>query len=115
MRHGCPLSHLLFNLYHRGIGLKIEGCQEGFKYTAVNSNDELGKCNLAGVIYADDVCLFADSTESLQRICDNVSAVIDKYGLKVSDMRSKVVCINGVSGNGKLVALILVKQYNIST
>ena len=87
MRHGFPLSPLLFNLYLRGIGLKIEGCQEGFKYTVVNSNGELGKCNLAGVIYADDVCLFTDSAESLQRMCDNVSAVIDKYGLKVSEMR----------------------------
>ena len=39
--------------------------------------------------------------QSLQRICDNVSAVIDEYGLKVSEIKSKVVCINGVSGNKK--------------
>ena len=109
----CPLFCLICIIV--GLDGKIEGCQEDFKYTTMNSNGELEKYNLAGVIYADDICLFTNNTESLQQICDNVSAVIDKYGLKVSDMRSKVVCINGVSGNGKLVALILVKQKNIST
>ena len=36
----------------------IEDCQEGFKYTTVNSNGELRRCNLAGLMYADYVSLF---------------------------------------------------------
>ena len=39
--------------------------------------------------------------EFLQRICDNISEVIDEYGLKVSEIKSKVDCINGMSGNRK--------------
>ena len=45
---GCPLFPLLFNL--------SEGCQEGFKYTAMNSEGELSRRNLAGLMYAVDVC-----------------------------------------------------------
>ena len=48
--------------------MRIEECQEGFKYTSVNSNGELKQSNLAGLMYADDVCLFAEcegSTEGL--------------------------------------------------
>ena len=30
----------------------------------------------------------------LQHICDNVSVVIEEYGLKVSELKSSVVCIN---------------------
>ena len=74
---GRAASYPHFCLYLREHGLKIEGCQEGFKYTAVNSNGELRRRNLAGLMHADDVCLIAESAESLQRICDNVSAVID--------------------------------------
>ena len=96
------MTPLLFNLYLRELGLKIEGCQEGFKYTAVNSNGKLSTRDLIDLMYEDDVCLFAESAESLQRICDNVSAVIDEYGMKVSEIKSKVVCINGVSENRKL-------------
>ena len=40
-------------------------------------------------MYADDVCLFVESAESLQRICDNVSAVIDEYDLKLSESNLK--------------------------
>ena len=68
----------LFNLYLRDLGLKIEGCQKGFKYTAVNINCESMRRNLAALMYVDDVCLFVESAVSLQRICDNVSAVIDE-------------------------------------
>ena len=41
--------------------------------------------------------MFADSAMSLQRVCDHVSTVIEKYGLKVSEKKSKV-CINGIRG-----------------
>ena len=83
------------------------------KYTSVNSNGELKRSNIAGLMYADDVCLFAESAKALQRVCDHVSTVIEEYGLKVSEKKSKV-CINGELDDGKLVAQILMKLKNIS-
>ena len=58
----CPLSTLMFNLYTKELGMRIEEGPEDFKYTPVNSTgDELKRSNLAGLRYADDVCLFAES------------------------------------------------------
>ena len=48
-------------------------------------------------MYADYVCLFAESAKSLQRVCDHVSTVIEEYGLRVSEKWSRV-CINGIRG-----------------
>ena len=47
------------------------------------SNCELKRSNLAGLMYANGVCLFAESAKALQRVCDHVSTVIEEYGLKV--------------------------------
>ena len=96
VRQGCPLSPLRFNFYIRELGMRIEECQEGFKYPSVNSNGELKRSHLDGLMYADDVCLFAECVKVLQRVCDHGSTVIEEYGLKVSEMKSKVVCINGI-------------------
>ena len=41
---------------------------------------------------------FAESVESLQRVCDHVNTVIEEYGLKVSEKKCKVVCMNGITG-----------------
>ena len=35
------------------------------------------RSNLDDLMYADKVCLFTESVESLEQICDNVSTVID--------------------------------------
>ena len=60
VRQDCPLSLHLFNLYLWELGIRIEECQEGFKYTYVNNNDgELKQSNLGGLMYVDDVFLFA--------------------------------------------------------
>ena len=37
VRQSCPMFPLLFNLYIQELGMRIEECQEGFKYTSVNS------------------------------------------------------------------------------
>ena len=48
--------------------MRVKECQEGFKYTSVNSNGgALKRSNLAGLMYADDVCLFAERVRSLCR------------------------------------------------
>ena len=44
----------------------------------------------------DDVWLIASNEQDLQMIFDNISGCISEYGMKVSERKSKVVCINGV-------------------
>ena len=55
VRQGSRLSPLLFNLYTREPGMRIEECQECLKYSSVSSNGELKRSKLAALMYADDV------------------------------------------------------------
>ena len=66
----------------------------------MNSNGELKRSNLSGLMYADDVCLFAESVNGLQRVCDHVSTVIEEYGLKVSETKSGLY--KWYKGNSKM-------------
>ena len=52
----------------------------------------------AGLLYADDVCLMANSEEDIKVIMEKVNECVVEYGLKVNENKSKVVCINGEVG-----------------
>ena len=51
-----------------------------------------------GLLYADDVCLMANSEEDTKVIMVKVNECVVEYGLKVNEKKSKVVCINGEVG-----------------
>ena len=38
VRHGCPMSPLLFNIYVRELGVNVAQCRQGFKYLMVNKD-----------------------------------------------------------------------------
>ena len=48
----------------------------------------------AGLLYADDVCLMANSEEDMKVIMEKVNECVNEYGLKVNEKNSKVVYIN---------------------
>ena len=52
----------------------------------------------SGLLYADDVCLMANSEEDLKVIMEKVNECVVEYGLKGNGKKSKVVCINGKVG-----------------
>ena len=52
----------------------------------------------AGLLYADDVCLMANSEEDMKVIMEKVNECAVEYGLKVNEKKSKVVCLNGEVG-----------------
>ena len=60
------------------------------------------KKSQAGFLYADDVYLMASNEQDLQMIFDNISGSISEYGMKVSERKSKVVCINGAKEERRL-------------
>ena len=94
VRHGCPQSPLLFNIYVKELGMKIAQCKQGFKYLLVNKGGVFEEKCQTGFLYADDVCLMASNEQHLQTILDNISRCIKEYGMKLNGKKSKVVCLN---------------------
>ena len=44
--------------------------------------------------------LIARNEQDLQRVFDSISECISEYGIKVSEKKSKMICINGVKKEG---------------
>ena len=59
-----------------------------------------GRVKHAGLLYADDVCLMANSEEDMNVFMEKVNECVGEYGLKVIEKKSKVVCINGEDVDG---------------
>ena len=80
----------------------VQKSENGFKYVSVGENGEVEDKTVAGFIYADDLCLCTSSEDGLQRVIDEIASCITEYGMKLSERKSKVVCINGTVQNRKL-------------
>ena len=76
----------------------LSNCVHGVKYVVVEKDGVMEWKSQAGLLYADDVCLMANSEEDLKVIMEKVNECVVEYGLKVNEKRSKVVCINGEVG-----------------
>ena len=90
VRQRRHLSPVLFNIYVRELGMKISACKQGFKYMVVKKDGVIEKKSQAGFLYAYDVCLMASNEQDLQMILDSISGCISEYGMKVSEIKSKV-------------------------
>ena len=61
----------------------------------VNKDGVIEKKSQDGFLYAGDVCLMTSNEQDIQIFVDNSSGCISEYGMKVSERKSKVVCLNG--------------------
>lgn len=84
VRQGCPLSSLLFNVFindilsenvRNGLGVETPGL-EGF---------------ISGLLFADDLCLLADSEAELQVLLDSASTWAKKWGMTFGIKKCAVV------------------------
>ena len=62
------MSPLLFNIYVSELGNVISKCVHGVKYEVVGKDGVMEWKSQAGLIYADDVCLMANSEEDFKVI-----------------------------------------------
>ena len=84
VRQGCILSPCLFNLYAEYImqNAGLEEAQAGIKIAGRNTNN---------LRYADDTTLMAESEEELKRLLMKVKEESEKFGLKLSIQKTKIM------------------------
>ena len=75
VRQGCPLSPLLFNIYVREIGKVINNYVHRVKYAVVGKDGVMEWKSQAGLLYADDVCLMANSEADMKVIMEKLEDV----------------------------------------
>ena len=73
----------------------IEHSVHGFRYSVIKEDGSVDVRVRSGFMYADDICLIASSEEKLQSIMNELNGCVEEYGMKVSEAKSKVVCVNG--------------------
>ena len=71
------------------IGKVISNCVHGVKHAVVGKDGVMEWMSQAGLLYADDVCLMANSEEDMQVIMEKVNKCVVEYGLKVNEKKSK--------------------------
>lgn len=86
VRQGCILSPMLFNLYSERIFEEaVRDTSDGIKINGITLNN---------LRYADDTAVIADSPEALQRLLNQLTAVGDRYGLRVNAAKTKILIIS---------------------
>ena len=59
----------------------ISNCVHGVKYAVVGKDGVMEWKSQAGLLYADDVCLMANSEQDLKVIMEKVNECVVEYGL----------------------------------
>ena len=91
VRQCCALSPLLFNIYVTELGNVISNCVHRIKYAVVGKDGVMEWKSQAGLQYADDVCLMANSEEDLKVIMEKVNECVVEYDLKVNEKKRALV------------------------
>ena len=82
---GDNLSPTLFNIYVNEIPLLFDDSCLPARF---------GDMKIAALLYADDLVLFSESNEGLQRAIDKLSVFCENWALNINTEKSKLMCVN---------------------
>jgi hypothetical protein len=121
LKQGCPLSPLLFLIYLRRLEDMLRESGLGIELKDFTQREH-GQCDmdlptfkLFGLFYADDIVLFEENLDNLQKLLDVVNRYSEETELKFSEEKSNYMVMKGENnkrtlniGNTKVMA---VEQY----
>ena len=84
VRQGDNLSPTLFNLFISDIPALFHDCNA----------PAIGSIRLPCLLYADDLIMFSESREGMQKALDKLENYCNLWGLKVNIAKSKLMCLN---------------------
>ena len=87
VKQGCPLSPILFDLAMEQL---VSGLSKGTRF----GYDITGDQKVAILAYADDLCLLAESSNTLQKMLDRTKEFADWAGLKFRPNKCATLMIN---------------------
>ena len=82
LKQGCLISPILFNLYVNDLANDIKDAGIGVK-----CGDDL----VSVLLYADDICLIAESEQELQKLLDILNSWCVKWKMQVNTQKSQIV------------------------
>lgn len=97
LRQGCPLSPTLFNIFLNELLVKLEDGNKGFKIATRDTGGKNTVTHIAGLAFADDIALLAETPENLQQLLDTCTTEATTNGIHFS--RSKTQWMR-IGGNG---------------
>ena len=94
LRQGCPMSPSLFNFFINDIFEEIEG----FKPPGVRvPSDSIEELRCRGLLFADDVLLFAESAEDLKASLAHVERWAQRWGMECGVRKCAVMLVSTTS------------------
>lgn len=103
VKQGCVLAPTLFALYFAAvlkdatktcsgrIEISSRSDKSIFDLSRFRAKSKVTKHSILDILYADDVCLMADSAESLQSYVDSLHASCCKFGLVISVAKTQIL------------------------
>jgi retron-type reverse transcriptase len=88
-KQGCPLSPILFNFYIDEVTREWQ--------KELQTHYIIDNISLNTLLFADDQVVLADSKDNLQRAVYKLSTISNKYNLKMSAKKTKVLAFVGMN------------------